>query len=101
MQATGIEMTAAKFVLALSFIAVQAAAAQAQAPAAATAILPAPTGSFGVGFVTHAVTDPRRREIFTTDSSDVRRFLVAVYYPAAKGACAPAAYFPPKVAEVY
>src|SRR3712207_8778723 len=44
---------------------------------------------------------PRRREIFTPDASDVRRFPVFVYYPAAKGACAPGAYFPPKLAEVY
>ena len=63
--------------------------------------MPAPTGSYGVGVVAHAVTDPRRREIFTPDTSDIRRFPVRVYYPAAKGACAPGAYFPPKLAEVY
>ena len=64
-------------------------------------ILPAPIGRGKVGIVAHAVTDPRRREIFTPDPSDVRRFPVFVYYPAAKGACAPGAYFPPKLLEVY
>jgi hypothetical protein len=97
------EMTAAKIILALSLVGVRAAAVDAQAPAASspsrTSILPAPTGSYGVGVVAHAVTDPRRREIFTPDTSDVRRFPVRVFYPVAKGACAPGAYFPPRLAE--
>ena len=66
-----------------------------------TSILPAPTGGYGVGVVAHGVTDPRRREIFTADTSDIRRFPVRVYYPAAKASCAPGAYFPPNLAEVY
>lgn len=64
-------------------------------------ILPAPTGSYGIGVIAHAVTDPRRREIFTLDTSDIRRFPVFVYYPVAKGTCAPSVFFPPKLAEVY
>ncbi|MES2521274.1 MAG: alpha/beta fold hydrolase [Gemmatimonadota bacterium] len=95
----------AKIILALSFVGVTAATVQAQSPAppsaSKTAILPAPTGSYGVGVVGHTVTDGRRREIFTLDTTDVRRFPVRVYYPAAKGACAPSAYFPPDLAAVY
>jgi hypothetical protein len=47
------------------------------------------------------VTDPPRREIFTPDTSDIRRFPVRVYYPAAKEACVPGVYFPPRLADVY
>ncbi len=81
----------------------QAVHAQALPPSSSsrTSILPAPTGSYGVGVVAHAVTDPRRREIFTLDTSDLRRFPVSVYYPIAKGACAPGPYFPAGLAEVY
>src|SRR5687767_5625479 len=80
----------------------QAVHAQALPPSSSsrTSILPAPTGSYGVGVVAHGVTDPRRREIFTADTSDIRRFPVRVYYPAAKASCAPGAYFPPNLAEV-
>ena len=99
------ESTAAKIILALALGGVPAAAVHAQAPAGSSAsqasILPAPTGSHGVGVVAHAISDPRRREIFTLDTSDIRRFPVFVYYPVAKGACAPGAYFPPRLAEVY
>jgi dienelactone hydrolase len=98
-------LPAAKIILALGFAGATAQAVRAQAPAPSssskTSVLPAPTGSYGVGVVAHAVMDPRRREIFTLDTSDVRRFPVLVYYPAAKGACAPGPYFPPKLAEVY
>jgi pimeloyl-ACP methyl ester carboxylesterase len=97
--------TAVKIIAALCVAGVSADAIQAQAPATSsstrTSVLPAPTGSYGVGVVAHSVTDPRRREIFTPDTSDIRRFPVFVYYPVAKGACTPAAYFPPKLAEVY
>lgn len=91
-------------VLALVFLFATASGVGAQASGQSTArsaILPAPTGSYGVGVVALSVTDPRRREIFTPDPSDIRRFPVRVYYPAAKGACAPAVYFPPELARIY
>jgi pimeloyl-ACP methyl ester carboxylesterase len=90
-----------KIVVALPLAAFAPSAVRAQSPTASTAVLPAPTGSYGVGVVAHTVTDPRRREIFTPDASDIRRFPVFIYYPAAKGTCAPAPYFPPALAEVY
>ena len=98
----GVNMTKrlVKFAAALSFAGVTVQALHAQAPIA-TSILPAPTGSYGVGVVAHTVTDPRRREIFTADTSDIRRFPVRVYYPSAKAACAPGPYFPPALGEVY
>jgi hypothetical protein len=76
------ESTAAKIILALSFVGATAQAVRAQAPApsssSTTSVLPAPTGSYGIGVVAHAVRDPRRREIFTPDTSDIRRFPVLV-----------------------
>jgi predicted esterase len=86
----------------VSLLGVSALRVEAQPPASLTSsILPAPTGNYGVGVTSHAITDPRRREIFTVDTTDVRRFPVFVFYPATKGTCAPATYFPPRVAEVY
>lgn len=86
-------------------LALLAGTAQTEAPippsSSTTFILPAPTGTYGIGVVAHTIIDPRRREIFTPDTSDIRRFPVRVFYPAKKGACAPAAYFPPALAVVY
>lgn len=97
------EMTTRKLIVALSLIGCPASALKAQSAAAGSggAVLPAPTGTYGIGIVAHDVKDPRRREIFTTDSADRRRFPVYVYYPAAKGGCAPSTYFPAGVAAAY
>jgi pimeloyl-ACP methyl ester carboxylesterase len=96
-----ISQPARKIVLTLFLVSLTTRAAQAQASSSRLSLLPAPTGIYGVGVVTHAASDPRRREIFTLDTSDIRRFPVFVYYPVAKGACAPGPYFPPNLAEVY
>ena len=90
--------------LTVSILAAASSAVTAHAQPAASArdaVLPAPTGNYGIGVVARTVTDPRRREIFTPDTSDIRRFPVFVYYPAAKGACTPNVFFPPILAEVY
>jgi pimeloyl-ACP methyl ester carboxylesterase len=63
--------------------------------------LPAPTGPHGIGRIGFTVDDPVRREIFTPDPSDTRRFPVWVYYPSAAGGCAPHAYFPPELGAAY
>ncbi|HYW31502.1 MAG TPA: alpha/beta fold hydrolase [Gemmatimonas sp.] len=98
-------LRAAQFLLAMSFVGVTAGVARSRSPAPSsaskTSVLPAPTGSYGVGVVAHTITDRRRREIFTLDTSDVRQFPVRIYYPVGKGTCAPAPYFPPALAEVY
>jgi len=62
--------------------------------------LPEPGGPFGVGTSTFVVTDPKRSETLTPDPSDVRQFVVDVWYPAQKAPGAQPAPMYPRPTEI-
>jgi pimeloyl-ACP methyl ester carboxylesterase len=87
----------AQFAAALSLV--LAAPVPAQPPNSLA--LPAPTGRYGIGVHAETIVDTTRREVFTNDPGDYRRFPVRIYYPARKGACATRNYMPKELAAVY
>ncbi len=58
-------------------------------------ITPAPTGPYKVGTLTLTLTDPSRKELYSGNPNDPRKFMIQVWYPARPAADAqPAPWMP-------